>query len=287
MPCSRYPNQVISLDECIGDSLDKINLNFNVLQNGICDIELETLKRLYIYDENIPLPDSTNVIDFSGTRCWLLSAEPDPNTPYVNKKVVYVPLTGVQQIIAGDNITLESNPRRYDRDGNVLGVGEVTIHFEVPPPPRQYRTLFYGNLTNTDPTPNSARPTNDAVVQFVNDPVLNLSADSLQGDEMYVIYQKVGRYTYELTPASSLDQSVSVNYSITNGNGGVWFDSVTYTKTVKDYVGNDTTTASVPSYIIWNLTYNARTRSYTMKRGQPTFSQALAPNIYSGSWTTY
>jgi hypothetical protein len=202
MSCEKYKTKNIPSEECIGDSLEKINDNFFVLRNAYCDIRTELNNRLRIMNQSVPLPEYTETIVFSGTRVSVrVTPGDDPYDLTDNlldngvHKTVFIPVTGVTQILAGSNITLEST-----QPG---GRGEVTVNFDLPPRAKQIRTfMFYEDGNNNALT----RPSYTRLQNFINNnlkvgPNQNLPVTtnsettdiSRENDEIYIVYFKTAR----------------------------------------------------------------------------------------------
>lgn len=237
MSCEKYKTKQILDSECIGDSLDTLNNNFNVLRGAYCDIREEIAKRLRLMNQSVALKGFATVIDFSGTRVTTLTS---PTVhPYESVdaldfsgvgKTVFIPITGVTRIIAGQNVTIES-------DSVNPGQGYVKINFELPPRPKQTRTFFFFEDGKTDVT---NRPSMTRIQNFLNQEVKLRSGKNLSftnniagtdedyrtnrnwdvsktGDEAFVIYYKTYRNEIELAAAGTLLKS---GYNVTQPRPG-------------------------------------------------------------------
>jgi hypothetical protein len=234
MSCEKYKTKQIQETECIGDSLDTFNNNFNVLRGAYCDIREELAKRLRIMNQSVALRGFSTVIDFSGTRVTSLTSPTIHPYESVDAldfsgigKTVYIPITGVTRIIAGQNVTIES-------DSVNPGQGYVTVNFELPPRPKQTRTFFYFEDGKTNAT---NKPSMTRVQNFLNEEVKLRSDKNLSftnntagtdedyrtnrnwdvsrpGDEAFVIYYKTYRNEFQIAPAGSLAKS---GYNVTGG----------------------------------------------------------------------
>lgn len=124
------------------------------------------------------------------------------------------------------------------------------------------RTFFYyGPNSVSDPTSGmqdntASRPSDNTILSFVNSSSqLNAPAISKLNDVVYVIYQKTGYVSNEITRSTTGTAITEIGTTVS------WLTT-----------SPDIYSVYAPVFIIWRLTYNST--SYTVDAGFPKFSQA-------------
>ena len=219
-----YPIVTIPSTDCVGDSLEALNDNFDNLNAAACDLNELVSKRLWLEDDNTLIEGDTFTLNFSGSQIAVTTHPHNPLYPLesaTDRKTIYIPLTGVLSLSAGDTVVddtvLYPKIEIASYTGQLSGQGNVVMRLRVPPPIKQIRTLYYyGEMqsgVNSYPTPTR-------ITSFVNE-LLNTSKPDIvysinrKNDEVYVIYQKTAYATTRSGGASIPDHTHTYSDNVT------------------------------------------------------------------------